>query len=146
MKPAYDISYRNEIVETQGRLFGHFQSEHPEADGQDFITAYMRGETRARIDDAAAILANMTAEELRDEFVACDGYAIRPGKAIDPFTADWIGQFYAYYQWQTGERSRDIVSRFPTQVMCAAYPGLHDLDLSLAAERMAGQMLHVSER
>ena len=112
------------------------------ADGQDFITAYMRGETRARIDNAAAVLSNMTAEELCDEFAAHDGYTIRPGKAIDPFAADWIGQFYAYYQWQTGERSRDIVSRFPTQVMCAAYPGLHDLDLSLAAERMAGQVLH----
>lgn len=142
MKPAYPIAYRDEIVETQGRLFGRFQCDNPNADGQDFITAYMRGEIRARIDRAAAILANMTVEELRDEFATHDGYVVRPGKALDPFAADWIGQFYAYYQWKTGERSRDIVSRFPIQVMCAAYPGLHDLDLSLATERMAGQVLH----
>ena len=141
MKPAYPIAYRDEIVETQGRLFGRFQSEHPDADGQDFITAYMRGETRARIDDAAAILSNMTAEELSEEFATHEGYVARPGCALDPFAADWIGQFYAYYQWQTGERSRDIIVRFPTQVMCAAYPGLHDLDLPLAVERMAGNML-----
>lgn len=140
MKHAYPIAYRDEIVETQGRLFGWFQCENPDADGLDFIDAYMRGETRARIDDAAAVLSNMTAAELSEEFVAHDGYVKRPGRAIDPFAADWIGQFYAYYQWQTGARSRDIVSIFPSHVMCAAYPGLHDLDLSLAVERMADKV------
>ena len=101
----------------------------------------MRGTPRSHIDHAAALLANMTPAELKREFMLRDGYVIRPGRPLDPLAADWIGQFYAYYQWQTGERSRDIVSRFPTQVMCAAYPGLHDLDLSLAAERMSEQVL-----
>jgi len=136
MKPAYPIAYRDEIVETQGKLFGRFQCDNPNADGQDFMSAYMRVETRSRIDNAAAILSNMTPAELRDEFVVGEGYEIREGHPIDPFAADWIGQFYAYYQWQTGESSRDIIRRIPTQVMCAAYPGLHDLDLSLAVERI----------
>ena len=138
MKPAYPIAYRDEIVETQGKLFGRFQREHPEADGEDFMSAYMRGETRARIDGAAAVLSNMTASELEDAFMRQDGYVIRPGCPTDPLAADWIGQFYAYYQWQTGEKSKDIIARIPAHVMCAAYPGLHDLDLPLAVERVAG--------
>ena len=35
-------------------------------------------------------------------------------RPLDPLTADWIGQFYAYYQWQTGEVSRDIVGHART--------------------------------
>lgn len=136
MRPAYPIAYRDEIVETQGKLFGRFQCDHPDADGADFIVAYLQGETRSRIDKASAILSNMTSSELQDEFISHEGYVIRPGHPMDPFAADWIGQFYAYYQWQTGEQSRDIVKRMPLQMMCAAYPGLHDLDMRIAAERM----------
>ena len=32
MKPAYPIAYRDEIVETQGKLFGRFQCEYPDVD------------------------------------------------------------------------------------------------------------------
>lgn len=141
MKTAYPIAYRDEIVETQGKLFRRFQREHPHADGEDFVSAYMRGNTRARIDDAAAVLSNMTASELQDVFLNQEGYVIRPGHPIDPLAADWIGQFYAYYQWRTGGRSRDIIARIPARVMCAAYPGLHDLDMRLAVERVAANVI-----
>lgn len=137
MKPAYPIAYRDEIVETQGKLFGRFQCEHPQADGEDFMSAYMRGTIRSRIDHAAAVFANMTAAELKQEFLSREGYVVRPGRPLDPLAADWIGQFYAYYQWRTGEKSGDIVARIPARVMVAAYPGLHDLDISLAVERIA---------
>jgi len=136
MKSAYPIAYRDEIVETQGKLFGRFQCDHPEADGEDFMSAYLQSETRSRLDNAAALLSNMTPAELQDTFISQEGYAVRAGLPVDPFAADWIGQFYAYYQWQTGERSRDIVKRMPLRMMRAAYPGLHDLDLRLAVERM----------
>ena len=140
MKPAYPIAYRDEIVETQGKLFGRFQCEHPDSDGEDFVSSYMRSTPRAHIDHAAALLANMTPAELKREFMLRDGYVIRPGRSLDPLAADWIGQFYAYYQWQTGESSRDIVARIPTHVMVAASPGLHDLDMSLAVERVVASI------
>ena len=138
MKVAYPIAYRDEIVETQGKLFGRFQCEHPEADGEDFVTAYMCGKLRSLIDDAAAVPSNMTAEELQREFMEREGYVVKPGHPMDPLTADWIGQFYAYYQWHTGERSRDVIAHIPVRNMVAAYPGLHDLDLPLAVERVSG--------
>jgi len=141
MKPAYPIAYRDEIVETQGKLFGRFQCDHPDADGEDFMSSYLKGETRSRLDHAPAILSNMTPAELHEEFISQEGYTVRAGHSVDPFAADWIGQFYAYYQWHTGERSRDIVRRMPLKMMRAAYPGLHDLDMRLAVERMERNMV-----
>lgn len=137
MKPAYDISYRDEITETQGRLFGRLAREYPECDGADFITAYMKGDRRARIDRAEALSANMTASELKDRFLCEEGYVPRSGEPIDALSADWIGQFYSYYQWASGMESREIVNRLPVSVMSAAYSGLHDLALPLAVERIS---------
>lgn len=136
MKPAYDISYRDEIVETQGRLFGLLALENRGCDGEDFITAYMKSDLRARIDRAEARPANMTAEELKEGFVRDGGYSFRPGESVDGLSADWIGQFYAYYQWANAVDSREVVDRLPVSLMRKAYPGLHDLDLPLAVERM----------
>ena len=135
MKPAYDISYRNEIVETQGRLFGRLARENPDCDGEDFITSYMKSELRSRIDRAEALPANMTAAELKENFVRTGGYSFKPGEPVDGLSADWIGQFYAYAQWQWGIPSGEIVDRIPVRTMRIVYPGLHDLDLPLAVER-----------
>ena len=135
MRPAYDISYRNEIVETQGRLFGRLARENPDCDGEDFITSYMKSELRSRIDRAEARPANMTAAELKENFVRNDGYSFKPGEPVDGLSADWIGQFYAYAQWQWGIPSGEIVDRIPIGTMRIVYPGLHDLDLPLAVER-----------
>ena len=138
MKPAYPIAYRDEIVETQGKLFGRFQCEHPDADGEDFVSSYMRGTPRSRIDHAAALLANMTPAELKREFMLRDGYVIRPGRPLDPLAADWIGQFYAYYQWSQRKSSRETIEAVPLSFLKVAYRGLHDLDLPLAVAKVAG--------
>lgn len=137
MKPAYHISYRDEIAETQGRLFARLARENPTADGEDFISSYLSGELRGRIDFADAIPANMTAAEIKDYFVEKERYSFQEGAPIDSIPADWIGQFYSFYQWETGLSSKDIVKRIPVKTMIAAYPGLHDLDMSLAVKRIS---------
>lgn len=140
MKPSYHISYRNEIVETQGKLFGRLFRENPGCDAADFINAYMRSETRAGIDRAEALVANMTASELKSRFVEKEGYVFKKGPEISPFPADWIGQFYAYYQWAEGVTSRELIEQLPLRLMVVAYPGLHDLDMSLAVERISKEL------
>lgn len=137
MKPAYHISYRDEIAETQGRLFARLVRENPTADGANFISAYLSSELRGRIDYADAIPANMTASELKEYFVEKEHYNFKEGEPIDSIPADWIGQFYAVYQWETGSLSKDIVKQIPVKTMVAAYAGLHDLDMNLAVERIA---------
>lgn len=52
------------------------------------------------------------------------------------FMPNWIGQFYAYAQWKWGVPSSEIIRKIPVRTMRIAYPGIHDLDMPLAVERM----------
>lgn len=42
----------------------------------------------------------------------------------------------------TGELSNAIVDAIPPEWLCAAYPGLHDLDLAQAVEKVAKEVCH----
>ena len=136
--PAYHISYRDEIVETQGRLFARVAREHPDADGLDFMEAYLRSRTRSFIDHAEALVSNMDSTELLAFFLKTDGYAFKAGRSVPGLMADWTGQFYAWAQWESGLTSRELLDRLPLETILAAYPGLHDLSLPLATERCLG--------
>lgn len=41
----------------------------------------------------------MSAEELLKYFLSTENYTKKSGKAMRGFMSDWIGEFYAYYQW-----------------------------------------------
>ena len=41
----------------------------------------------------------MNAQELMDWFVSKSGYRPKRGESMKGFMPDWIGRFYAYYQW-----------------------------------------------
>ena len=49
---------------------------------------------------------------------------------------DWIGEFYAYYQWYYGIPSAEVVKRIPLDFLKKAYYGLHDLELDLAVQKV----------
>ena len=53
------------------------------------------------------------------------------------FMPDWIGRFYAMYQWMERKSSRETLADVPLQFLKTAYAGLHDLDLNLAVEKVA---------
>ena len=52
------------------------------------------------------------------------------------FVPDWIGEFYAYYQWFYNLPSAEIIKKIPLDFLKKAYPGLHDLDLDLAVQKV----------
>ena len=133
--PAYHVSYRDEIVETQGRLFARVAREHPDADGLDFMESYLTSRTREFIDRAEALVSNMDSAELLAFFLKTDGYAFKRGRPVPELMADWTGQFYAWAQWESGLASRELLDRLSLATILAAYPGLHDLSLPLATER-----------
>ena len=105
----------------------------------DFINAYMNSKTRASIDSAQAYVNTMDAKELFDYFVQTDHYTPVNGKALDGFMPDWIGKFYAYYQWLYNLPSSEVIKKIPLSFLTKAYAGLHDLDLKLAVEKVGGQ-------
>ena len=134
---AYSKSYLEEIVETQGLLFEYIADMRPTVDVEDFIVSYMQSQTRSFIDRADAYTSTKNKRELFEFFCETDHYVLRPGAGMDGFMPNWIGQFYAYYQWQNELSSRELIKLLPLDFMKAAYPGLHDLELDLAVAKVA---------
>ena len=96
---AYSEVYLGDVVENQGKLFDFVAQTFPDKDTEDFINAYMASKTRKSIDEAKAYVNTMDAKELWQYFLQTEGYVLKPGKALGGFMPDWIGEFYAYYQW-----------------------------------------------
>jgi hypothetical protein len=134
--PAYPEEYLRDVVESQGKLFDLVSQNYPGKDTVDFINAYMTSKTRKSIDEAQAYVNTMSAPELWDYFRKTDGYELKNGKAVEGFMPDWIGEFYAYYQWYYDIPSREVVEKVPVDFLMKAYGGLHDLELDLAVKKV----------
>ena len=133
---AYSDVYLNDVVENQGKLFDFVAQSFPDKDTKDFIQSYMQSKTRKSIDEAKAYVNTMDANDLWSYFSETDGYTLKPGKAIEGFMPDWIGEFYAYYQWFFNMPSAEVVRKIPIDFLMKAYHGLHDLDLELAVKKV----------
>ena len=136
MMRAYSDAYLNDVVENQGKLFDYVAQTFPDKDTEDFINVYMVSKTRKSIDEAKAYVNTMDAQELWDYFINTEHYALKSGTAMKGFVPDWIGEFYAYYQWFYNLPSAEIIKKIPLDFLKKAYPGLHDLDLGLAVQKV----------
>lgn len=134
--PAYPEAYLNDVVENQGKLFDIVSQNYPDKDTLDFINTYMASKTRKSIDEAQAYVNTMSAPELWDYFCKTDSFEPKNGKAIEGFMPDWIGEFYAYYQWYYNIPSSEVVKKIPVTFLMEAYSGLHDLELDLAVKKV----------
>lgn len=133
---AYSEIYLNDVVETQGKLFDFFAQTFPNKDTEDFINTYMESKTRKSIDEAKAYVNTMDAKQLWDYFSETEKYVSKDGKAYDGFLPDWIGEFYAYYQWYFNIPSSEVIKKVPLDFLKKAYYGLHDLELELAVKKV----------
>lgn len=137
---AYAKAYLQEIVETQGNLFENVNEYVRGIDVRNFIECYMAGKTRSYIDRAKAFVCTMDTEELWEYFLQVDGFQPRQGADIGGHIPNWIGQFYAFFQWYYNVASRELIRLLPLDFMVAGYRGLHDLDLELAVEKVGTQV------
>lgn len=133
---AYSEAYLDEVVENQGKLFDFVAQSFPNKDTEDFINAYMGSKTRKWIDEAQAYVNTMAAKELWEYFIKTESYQLKNGKAMEGFMPDWIGEFYAYYQWYYGIPSEEVIKKIPLDFLKKAYYGLHDLTLELAVKKV----------
>lgn len=136
---AYPEVYLDEVVENQGKLFDYVAHSFPDSDTVDFINSYMSSKTRKHIDDGQAYVNTMDAGQLWDYFSKNEPYSLKPGKAMDGFMPDWIGEFYAYYQWFYNIPSSEVIKKIPVTFLMKAYYGLHDLELDLAVKKVGKQ-------
>lgn len=142
---AYNEVYLQEIVETQGDLFENISDYVPEIDVKNFIETYMSGKTRSYIDQAKAYVCTMDAEQLWEYFQKGESFCPKKGNSIGGFIPNWIGQFYAYFQWYYSMSSKEVIKLLPVDFMIAGYRGLHDLDLELAVKKV-GEQCEASDR
>lgn len=133
---AYSQEYLNDVVENQGKLFDFVAQMYPDNDTEDFIKTYMESKTRKSIDEAKAYVNTMSAKELWEYFTETEKYSLKAGKALDGFMPDWIGEFYAYYQWYYDIPSSEVLEKVPLDFIKKAYYGLHDLELDLAVQKV----------
>ena len=133
---AYSEAYLNDVVENQGKLFDYVAQSFPDMDTEDFINTYMRSKTRISIDKAKAYVNTMDAKELWNYFTETEEYMLKPGKSMEGFVPDWIGEFYAYYQWYFDIPSAEVVKKITVDFLKKAYYGLHDLELDLAVKKV----------
>ncbi len=133
---AYHEAYLNDVVENQGKLFDYVATSYPDCDTEDFIIRYMASRTRKAIDNGQAYVTTMDYKTLWDYFVNNDLFTLKKGKAIEGFLPEWIGEFYAYYQWYYNIPSSELTKKIPVSFLKKAYPGLHDYDLELAVKKV----------
>ena len=133
---AYPKDYLNDVVETQGKLFDFVAQTFPDKDTEEFITAYMKSKTRKSIDEAQAYVNTMDTMDLWAYFLETDQYTLNNGNGLSGFMPDWIGEFYAYYQWYYNIPSSELVVKIPVNFLKKAYYGLHDLQLDLAVKKV----------
>lgn len=136
---AYSKEYLNDVVENQGKLFDFVAQNHPDMDTEDFIRTYMEGKTRKAIDEAQAYVNTMSAKELWAYFTKTENYSLKKGKALEGFMPDWMGEFYAYYQWYYNLPSCEVIKKVPLDFLEKAYFGLHDLELDLAVKKVGAE-------
>uniref|UniRef100_UPI0025FD42EF hypothetical protein n=1 Tax=Thomasclavelia sp. TaxID=3025757 RepID=UPI0025FD42EF len=92
--------------------------------------------TRKYMDDGQAYVLTMDYKDLWEYYCQNENVDIQDGKAIKGFVPDWIGEFYAYYQWFYNIDSAVVVDKIPVSYLIKAYPGLHDLQLELAVKKV----------
>lgn len=136
MMRAYSDVYLGDVVENQGKLFDYVANTYPDKDTEDFINTYMTSKTRQSIDQAKAYVNTMDAKELWEYFKETEHYSLQQGKAMEGFIPDWIGEFYAYYQWYYNIPSAEVNQKINVDFLKKAYYGLHDLDLDLAVQKV----------
>ena len=54
-------------------------------------------------------------------FLQTDSFILQKGESMKGFVPDWIGEFYAYYQWYYNIPSSEVVKKVPIEYLIKAY-------------------------
>ncbi len=123
------------LCDTQGQLFELSVSN--EYDSENFIKAFMTSQVSADMDKEfhhvqwagkAYILSRME-EELKEQLTKSD-------ELYDKETLYWTGYIYRYWNFYTGESSKEIYRQAPAKTMKAVYLMYHTMSPEMAIDRL----------
>ena len=126
---AYDESYAEQIMYAQGDMFMYVVRTFPNYDIDDFITKYMKSNTRRYLDHA-----NM------EWFVKFDNYKPKAGNTFDEYKTGWIGAFYSYAQWYYNIPSEELVEKIPIDLLKESFSKLIKMDIEKAVKTVGKQL------
>ena len=123
------------LCDTQGQLF-ELSGENG-YDSEAFIKVFMTSQVSADMDKEfhhvqwagkAYILSRME-EELKEQLT-------KSGELYDKETLYWTGYIYRYWNFYTGESSREIYRQAPAKTMKAVYLMYHTMSPEMAIDRL----------
>ena len=123
------------LCDTQGQLF-ELAAEHGYS-SEAFIKAFMTSQVSADMDKEfhhvqwagkAYILSRME-DELADQLT-------KDGEVYDKETLYWAGYIYRYWNFYTGESSREIYKQAPAKTMKVVYLMYHTMSPEMAIDRL----------
>ena len=126
------------LCDTQGQLF-ELAAERG-YNSEAFIKAFMTSQVSADMDKEfhhvqwagkAYILSRME-DELGEQLV-------KDGEIYDKETLYWIGYIYRYWNFYTGESSKEMYAIANAERMATVYLGFHTLDVKMAIDRLKGK-------
>lgn len=77
--------------------------------------------------------------EFHNDIVFVNGRDIKG--PLDGFMPQWIGEFYAYYQWRYNMPSSEVIKRVPLRELKKVYWGLRDYPIDQAVEKVGNTLL-----
>ena len=129
----YNRLYLDDLAEAQGVLFEEVVNKG--YDLIDFVNKYMCTRIKKLMDEGSPKHCTMYHYDIFDELEKCDFKYKKAMMRYDPWAANWIGEFYARLQWETGVYSSFVLKCVPITTILTHYNVLHDLDMSLAVNR-----------
>lgn len=123
--------YIDDLAEETGKLFENWA--WGKMDVSAMVTEYMCSHLRENIDKRYARFCTQDWNDMSRQFQATAGT-----RSYDPVLCDWLGCFYTYLQNYTGKSSRELIQQYPFDLMYLRSNVLHDLDMDLAVEKVAG--------
>lgn len=123
------------LCDTQGQLF-ELAAEHGHS-SEPFIKAFMTSHVAADMDKefhhlqwaGKAYILSKVEDEFADQLKG-------EGEIYDKETLYWAGYIYRYWNFYTGESSREIYRQAPAKTMNAVYLMYHTMSPEMSIDRL----------
>jgi hypothetical protein len=123
--------YIDDLAEETGNLFEYWASLSLDMD--KMVTNYMNSVLRENIDKRNAKYCTQMWYDMDEQFTK-----VHSSLKYDSILCEWLGYFYTYIQGVLKKGSNYIIKRFPFLLMYRKAGVLHDLDISVAINKVLG--------
>lgn len=122
------------LCDTQGQLF--VLSAKKSYDSQAFAKAFMTTEVAADMDKDFHHVQWAGKEYILSRIEDEHSELLSKGESFDTETLYWMGYIYRYWNFYTGEGSKEIYKQAPAKTMQIVYLMYHTMSPELAIERL----------